>query len=441
MKRYLIRAGFNPLKHYSSRDFQINPLSIIGNNNGNYMFAYGVMNILWKDDVEIDQFYDIKAYYSDEEIAHINNNYDAFIIPMADAFRPDYIQKLSWYTALINKIKIPCIVVGIGYRGLYNPDFKSNKQLDDTVRKFCKAVLDHSAIIGLRGNITGEYLSYLGFKEDRHFTAIGCPSLYTYGILPSINPPSVDELRDGKLCLNANNIGPYIYNKEDGDLINDFINNSLEVIPNHFIIQQIIYEFEDMYIGNHSKWRRVNIGNIFREGVYERLAKDNRLKFFLDVPSWIDFLKDSNLFIGSRFHGTVASVLASVPHIFLPFNARTRELAEYHHFTCLSPKQLEYGKNVFDYIDLLDFCSFDKYQNSNLIHYLSFLKKNSINSILEDKSMWEKGTSPMEMRMKRKKNNPPTCIESLPKTCQIIRTIKWNYNYWGNKMLSVWKKS
>ena len=44
MKRYLVRAGFDPTKHYRPRDLL--KRDYIGGNSGNMMFAYGVMNVL-----------------------------------------------------------------------------------------------------------------------------------------------------------------------------------------------------------------------------------------------------------------------------------------------------------------------------------------------------------------------------------------------------------
>ncbi len=88
MKRYLLRAGFNPVQSYTAKDYLFNCRHIIGENSGNLVFAYGVMNALKTKDVELDFFYEVdKPELSDEEVQKINATYDAFIMPMADAFR------------------------------------------------------------------------------------------------------------------------------------------------------------------------------------------------------------------------------------------------------------------------------------------------------------------------------------------------------------------
>ena len=46
--------------------------------------------------------------------------------------------------------------------------------------QFCNAVLEKSRSIGVRGEITQEYLVRLGIKR-RKIDVIGCPSMYTFG--------------------------------------------------------------------------------------------------------------------------------------------------------------------------------------------------------------------------------------------------------------------
>ena len=50
----------------------------------------------------------------------------------------------------------------------------------ETVQRFVRAVLDHSATIGVRGEFTREYLATLGFG-DEHVDVVGCTSLYRDG--------------------------------------------------------------------------------------------------------------------------------------------------------------------------------------------------------------------------------------------------------------------
>ena len=145
--KILVRAGFNPLLKYSPIDYMSK--NIVGHNVGNLIYAYGVMNVLWTEQVVIDQIYD-KNKFTDVEADFINDNYNAFVIPLADAFRTQYIPYLKAYTSLINKLKIPVIVIGVGLRTTYEPKFDTDLELNRVVKDFVTAVLNHSSKLGLR---------------------------------------------------------------------------------------------------------------------------------------------------------------------------------------------------------------------------------------------------------------------------------------------------
>lgn len=410
MKRYLIRAGYNPAKNYTAKDYLFNARHIIGDNSGNLVYAYGVMNVLKTQDVELDFLYEVdKPELSDDEVQLINETYDAFIIPMADAFREAYIKQLVWWTKLINRLKIPVVVIGIGVRAPYEPDFESSFEYDDAARGFVTSVLNHSSMLGLRGEITGKYLSKLGFKEGTHFTAIGCPSLYTYGDYFTQNRevPTKAQLENGSLLFNGHMVcaPPYL------DTISSFILNTIHAIKNHVLVQQITKEFFDMYIGKHLLRTVVNCKTPFTDVEYCKMKKEDRVKFFMDVPSWIDFASDFSLFVGSRIHGCIAAILSGIPYVFLPFNARTRELAEYHHLTSISPLKLNSEKNIMDYLGVLDFNSLEKHHKKNFNHYIDFLKANGLDTIFTEKSKYERGESPLEKSVK--KSGELRCIDSL----------------------------
>ena len=417
-KKILVRAGFNPLVKYSPCDFFSK--NLVGDNLGNLLFAYGAMNVLWTENTTIKQLYD-KPHYSDEEIDYINSNFDVFVMPMADAFRPSYLHQLRSYISLIRKLKIPVIVLGIGLRTTYEPQFCINPELDSVVKLFVSTVLEHSAKLGLRGTITATYLSKLGFKEDRDFVPIGCPSLYTYGNNIHIKTiSSYDNIKCGKLLFNTNTWAKNHFS-EFIPYIDNFIQNIVNEVPNHFLVQQKIQEFKYLYFGKIFSSRML-VNSIFTDDDFNKLHQEDRVKCFTNVPSWIKFCQDADLFVGNRFHGAVAAVLSGVPHIFLPFDGRTRELSEFHHLTSIIPDKIKEKSNIRDYIDVLDFKSFDNYQDANLSNYIEFLENNGLQHIFKQQSGYEIGLTPMEKLVDCSYISIP-CMESLSvlgKTKRII---------------------
>ena len=201
------------------------------------MFAYGVMNAVQTEDTELS--FNYQWDFTDREIYEINEKYDAYLVPMADAFRVRFQKQLSGLTRAIQKLRIPVIVIGVAVRTSYEPDFSKGFEFDECAKAFVKAVLDKGSVIGVRGDITCKYLAKLGFVEERDYTAIGCPSLYTYGTgTRTKSLPSQVK----RLAMNTNgyyNVGH----------INEFLLNTARAIPDYCLIQQQQSEYRDMYLG------------------------------------------------------------------------------------------------------------------------------------------------------------------------------------------------
>ncbi|WP_270608262.1 hypothetical protein [Enterococcus thailandicus] len=150
MKKYLMRSGINPLEYKTPKD--LIGKDFIGTNSGNLIYAYGIYRNLVSENVEIhSDNYAINF----SEIEYINNNYDGYIIALADAIRSDFMGQLRLLTKMIKQLDIPVYLIGMGIRAPYNVDPETlSFDFDDTVREFVKAVLEKSEIVGLRGKIT-----------------------------------------------------------------------------------------------------------------------------------------------------------------------------------------------------------------------------------------------------------------------------------------------
>ncbi len=388
MEKYLIRGGADPLKQYRPRE--ILKKDALGGNSGNLMFLYGTMNVLTTSRTECVSTY-YKTEWTDAEIDEINQTYSAFVLPLADAFRANFIRDLNAYTKLIRKLKIPCVVNGVGLRAMYEPQLEETRPFDEDVREFVKAVLDHSAMLGLRGGITGDYLSKLGFAPERDFTVIGCPSMYMYGNLPERKQSETDSV---KIAVNLNGlISPRMA---------DFYVKLLTANPDSHIIQQRTMEMIDLYY-HREKDLSTNVAefpnrNIFKTFDYASMKAEGRVHFFTSVPVWIDSMQSFDLFVGSRFHGTVAAILAGVPAVITPFDARTREFAEYHRIPTITDSELDKEITLSELQQLAEEPELLKTHARNLEHYKSFLARNGLFSIFEEEQELSFGRSVMEAK-------------------------------------------
>lgn len=408
MRKYLIRSGFDIKKKNTIKDALYGRL--IAGNSGNLMYAYGIMNVLTTEDSQVDStFY--KLEWSDGEIDMINSQYDAFILPLADAFRDDFVIYLDKYTEFIKKLKIPCIVIGVGLRAPIDVDLSVDFGFDNSVYEFVKAVLDHSEKLGLRGDITGAYLKKLGFCPERDFTSIGCPSLYMYG----------DTVHTRKIPETISKLAVAFSPLADSH-VNEFIVKNIDLFEQSEVIIQTDPELAAYYYGR--KFQYNDAGDNFNEDFMKKLIKSNQIRFFYNAKDWIDYMHKFDLCISDRFHGTVAAILAGIPHVMIPIDARTKELVEYHNITHID--NVDMGTNINDYIASLDFLSFEKNQHKNLEHYIKFLNCNGLKNVFAEHEVAEYGKSQMEvMFCSNYVSNVPDPFELVPRFEQNRRLIEY----------------
>lgn len=339
----------------------------IGGNVGNLIYAYGVYRTLLTEDTVIDADY----YSRDSKKANqINENYDCYIIPLADAFRESFVNELREYTRLIKKLKIPVIVVGVGLRAPFEPKLNEGFSFDEDVKNFVDAVLEKSNMIGVRGQITADYLTKLGYKAERDLTVIGCPSMYTFGRQLNIRDLNLDA--NSRVCVNSSRLSP--------DNVLDFIDRSKNEFSNYVFIPQWMKELELTYSGISELKYVSNYPSNRNHEIY----KNNNVRFFLNAPSWLKFMKESDFSFGARLHGNVTATIAGTPSLIIPKDARMRELADYHKLTSVWWNDIDENTNIQSIIEKSDFNSPETVQEKNFDHFIDFLDKNDLKHIYKN---------------------------------------------------------
>ena len=387
MRKILIRSGISPLETFDPTRIIFN--NSIGGNVGNLIYAYSIYRTLTTENTKI-----VPDYYKidPEQAEQINSEYDCYVIPLADAFREQFIPQLKKYTALINKLTIPVYVIGVGLRAPFEPDLDKGFPFDDAVKGFVKAVLNKSQMIGVRGEITAQYLSKLGFKEGIDHTVIGCPSMYTFGRDLQIRDTIITK--ESKIAVNSSKLSP--------DNVLDFITRSMKEYPNHYFIPQWLKEMLIVYLGASSL---PNPTDNYPSKMSDNVYLEGRVPFFLNAQTWIDFLKGVDLSFGARLHGNITATIAGTPSILLPKDARMRELAEYHQLTHVSADKLTNETRLEDLIESVDFHSPEKVQGVNFDKFISFLDRNGIDHIYKDSLNPE--TIPLDSHLKNISLLPP----------------------------------
>lgn len=368
MKKILVRAGMSPFINTPIEE--IIAYNRIGNNVGNLVYASSIYRALMTENTVVEH----NSYrHNVADADYINENYSAFVIPLADAFRESFVNELVKLTNLIKKLTIPCIVVGVGVRADY--DYK-NKGLkfkhDEVAIDFIKAVLEKSALIGLRGEITAEFFNKLGFVAERDYTVIGCPSLYKNGEnldVKEINLEKIERLAVNNTVMSSTSVQKFL-----SSIFNEY--RGAEFYP------QRLDELRTLYLGEEYIFKRKCPG--YPKNTENLLYRDDRVRFFTNVEAWINSLSENDLSIGPRLHGNVAAVIAGTPAIWIMHDARMKELVDYHNLPHIYQGEIAENHSLLELLEKIDYKKITMGHRERFMHYVDFLNKNGLENIFKD---------------------------------------------------------
>lgn len=391
MGKVLMRAVMSPGKENKAADVITG--NLIGNNTGNMIFAASMFRTVMTEDTQVDAIATNRSF-TEEEIDRFNQEYECFIIPLANAFRASFVKELNYLTALVKKLNIPCVVTGVGIQAKLEADVSQSFSFDGAVKDFVRAVLGKSVIIGVRGEITGNYLKSLGYTEEKDYTVIGCPSMYMFG--KKLPQARVNGLtKDSPVSIN--------YKIDLPMKLHHLMERSKKELNNYHFIPQSIEELRLIYAGfPYPVSKHKKIPKTYPLSLASEVYRGDKVLGFVNVESWLSFLRGVDFSFGSRIHGNIAAVLAGTPCYIFAYDARICELADYHNIPFMPAKDITDTTNVFDVFEKTDFSSIQKGHEERFMHFLDFLNKNQIKHIYDnngdfDDVPYEKMMSKLEL--------------------------------------------
>jgi Polysaccharide pyruvyl transferase len=357
--KLLIRAGKDPFEVVSPEDSLAR--DTIGTNAGNLVFSHSVHRALSVEGATLDST-GLPAVV--EDAARVNAEYDAFVVPLANAFRRPFAKQLEALSDIIERLTIPVVVVGVGAQTEIGYDLSSLAPIEGSVRRFVSAVLDRSASIGVRGELTYEYLTGLGYRDVE---VIGCPSMFLHG--PDLDVRrQVDQLdADSPIAIS---ISPYVKVMGAVAVRNQRRYSDLVYVP------QDIASLALMVRGPLA----ANVGKVSPVPVHvtHPMYRDRRMRFFVDPWTWFDWLSGRHFSFGTRIHGTIASLLAGTPAMLLAHDSRTLELARYHEIPHLLRSDITPDLDPAELYQRIDLDRLHRGHLGRLAAYTSFLDRNGL---------------------------------------------------------------
>lgn len=285
--------------------------NLISGNAGNLLFLGAAQKLLSAPGVAIEA--DATRVRA-RDAGWINERFDHYVLPLANAFRPFYEASLLQHTLLLSRLRIPVTILGVAGQGTTTADFRRLRPIESAIRAFVRAVLDRGPSIGVRGELTADYLRGLGFRDVE---VIGCPSMFASG--PSLPAPRVTQLTpDSRVAVT---ISPYVAPMAPILLAN------MARYPNLEYFAQDLESLELLTWGVPWKDGRPDDPLPVHPG--HPLIQAGRTRLYVDPWPWVADLRSFDASFGTRIHGSIAAVLAGTPVVVLAHDSRTLELARY----------------------------------------------------------------------------------------------------------------
>lgn len=314
-----------------------------GGNVGNKFFLAATKSYLEELDIENTVYYSAiknKFFICNKSIDEINSSYRAIVLPQANIFSvsKEAIYHLKGFTSIINKIKIPVFVTGVGAQAdSYDDLYKLYYSIRSVATEFCNAVYKTGGEFSLRGYFTKELFDLLGFRSA---VVTGCPSIFQVGrdFRMSENKIQREKFRpiiNGYATFLKNNMIYNAFKKYDAIYLDqgEYIRAlyDVDLFQNEEADKRILYYLIEKY----------TIRGI-------QLLANDKIKLFYDIPVWRKYIVDEefNFSFGQRIHGNIISIISGIPAMVKAEDTRTKEMAEYFNIPTIS--------NIRKYNDIYD---------------------------------------------------------------------------------------
>lgn len=279
-----------------------------GNNSGNVIFSEALYRVL-KNAKKLS--YHIAPGDLD--------GCDAVVIAAANWINPN--SDFGFIADKLEKLKLPVIICGIGAQ-----EFKRGKieKLKPGTLKLLSIAAERSKTISVRGTYSCEVLDGFGFKN---VVPTGCPSLLLAGSDGlRINTPN-SVLSSDIAIHSTRHLSQASEAQIHSYLYREAMNANCDIVLQSELIDMRLIAGETFEYGELEGTRKI-IADTYGsdiENVKKYLASHG--KYFFSLKDMLRFFSRKKFSLGTRFHATIASLLAGTPAMLIAHDSRTEELA------------------------------------------------------------------------------------------------------------------
>lgn len=383
-----------------ARPAQVAYYNLMGDNSGNMIFAHAAHRSLARAGTQIDVD---RGRVTAKDAQAINDNYDAYVLPLANAFRTAFAGQLNRYANLIERLTIPVTVLGIGAQlSASGQDPQRLFTIEPTVHRFVRAVLARSPAIGVRGEITYDYLRSLGYSDDE-VQIIGCPSLFGKGMDLAVRPGGALS-RQSQVVMN---VSPYV--AAMGPIV---ATNSSRYPKLEYIAQDIATL--TTLLSRHNPPNPDRYVSTVPYRVSDPLIAQRRALYFIDPVTWVEYLQGREFSFGTRIHGNIAALLAGTPAVLLAHDSRTLELAQYHEIPYRLISEVEPSVDPAQLLEQADYSDFHRNHGQRYQRFIQFLDSQGLPHTHNGSPAATSGLAEFDRAIERARTRHPVRLASPP---------------------------
>lgn len=281
-------------------------LYALGVNTGNLLFSDSLLTVL-------NGARRVPFSFSAEDVAES----EIIVLAAANWISPH--SDLGDLTDRLEAAQKPVIPIGLGAQLTSKTDIPNLKAGTQRFVEF----IAQSPAVSVRGEITADLLTKMGL---RNIKVTGCPSLLLAGKSgPQLSLKS--QIDASKVTLHSTR---HLYHRSgpvQDYLFRQAIAQNFDLLLQSELADMMLTCSDNQSEDVREKIERV-LPNVYDRPIFEidtYLAKKGRV--FFDLPSWIEYASKQDFTLGTRVHGTIASLLSGTPAKLIAHDTRTLELA------------------------------------------------------------------------------------------------------------------
>ena len=283
-------------------------LTAIAGNTGNSYITYALLKELGiselKDEFHIQNIYEFDFSKIDETADFVNANCTHVFLILQDQIRiaESYGLLLPYENIkkLLEKIKVPVVIAGLGANCFTGFDKEFYKQLNPNLVDFLHYLSNRCSEFGVRGNFTAEVLNQLSIKN---VVPVGCPSFFETGKSRKILKK--EFITEDKVLFTQHICTPNV--EINYQICQD--EQEKNIIREFFKTQNSVFE-------SNLDWFQL------------RKFIQKKYRIFSSIDDWKNFVRQFDFSIGYRLHGCILSLNSGLVSVCCNGDSRAREMCE-----------------------------------------------------------------------------------------------------------------